>query len=37
MNFENLGTILGGGCGTTDMTKKSAHIQEAYKLGKSIQ
>lgn len=37
MNFENCGAILGGGCGTPEMTKKSAHMQEAYNLGKSVE
>ncbi|MDO4543146.1 MAG: flavodoxin family protein [Clostridia bacterium] len=36
MNFENYGTVLGTGCGTPEMTRRSAHMQAAYKLGKSI-
>ncbi len=36
MNFENLGMVLGTGCGTPSMTKTSAHMQEAYQMGKSL-
>ena len=36
MHFENCGMILGTGCGTPEMTIGSAHMQEAYRLGKSI-
>ncbi len=36
MNFENCGTILGTGCGTTAMTQETIHMKSAYELGKSI-
>ena len=36
MNFENCGMVLGTGCGTPETTKRSPHMQEAYRLGKSI-
>ncbi len=36
MNFENCGMILGTGCGTPEMTRKSRHMQTAYELGKSL-
>lgn len=36
MNFENCGMVLGTGCGTPSMTKTSYHMQEAYRLGKSV-
>lgn len=36
MNFENCGMVLGTGCGSTEMTKNSLHMQEAYQLGKSV-
>lgn len=36
MNFENVGMILGTGCGSPTMTKCTSHIQAAYELGKSI-
>lgn len=36
MNFENLGMVLGTGCGTPAITKNSAHMQEAYQMGKSL-
>ena len=28
--------VLGTGCGTPETTKRSPHMQEAYRLGKSI-
>ncbi|MBC8530948.1 hypothetical protein [Gehongia tenuis] len=28
--------LIGTGCGTPEMTKKSVHMREAYELGKSI-
>ena len=36
MNFIDCGQILGTGCGTPSMTKSSRHMDEAYRLGKSI-
>ncbi len=36
MQFEDCGMILGGGCGTPDMTKNSVFPMQAYELGKSI-
>lgn len=36
MNFENVGMVLGTGCGNPAMTKASPHMKEAYLLGKSI-
>lgn len=36
MNFENVGMILGTGCGSPAMTKNTSHMQTAYELGKSI-
>ncbi len=36
MNFENVGMILGTGCGNPAMTKNSRYMEEAYQLGKSL-
>ena len=36
MEFENVGVVLGGGCGTPELTSKSPFMQEAYELGKSV-
>ncbi len=36
MNFENMGEILGGGCGTVGMTKASGYPEKAYEFGKSL-
>ena len=36
MQFEDMGMILGGGCGTPDMTRASNYPQKAYRLGKSL-
>lgn len=36
MNFKDCGRILGTGCGTPSMTKRSIHMKEAYQLGKSL-
>ncbi len=36
MNFTDCGQILGTGCGDPSMTKNSRHIEEAYRLGKSL-
>ena len=37
IHFEDKGTVLGAGCGTPAMTKRSAYPEKAYKLGKSLQ
>ena len=36
MNFTDCGMILGTGCGTPSMTQDSRHMEEAYRLGKSL-
>ena len=36
INFEDMGMILGYGCGTPSMTSRSKYPDEAYKLGKSL-
>lgn len=36
MNFENVGMILGTGCGSPDMTHGTRHMKDAYALGKTI-
>ena len=36
INFEDMGMVLGYGCGTVGMTKRSRYPQEAYLLGKSL-
>lgn len=36
MRFEDLGMVIGKGCGTPAMTKRSGYLQEAYALGKSL-
>lgn len=36
MQFEDLGTVIGKGCGTPDMTKRSPALKDAYQLGNSI-
>ncbi len=36
MNFEDVGTVLGAGCGTPAMTKDTVHMQKAYELGKKL-
>lgn len=36
LNFQNQGEILGVGCGTVPMTKRTQFPQEAYRLGKKI-
>ena len=36
LHFEDKGMILGYGCGTPAMTKRSQYPQEAYRLGKSL-
>ena len=36
LHFEDCGSILGYGCGSVGMTKRSEYPQLAYKLGKSV-
>ncbi len=36
INFEDMGMVLGYGCGTPGMTNRSAYPQEAYELGRSL-
>ena len=35
-NFEDAGTVLGYGCGSTSMTNRSRYPQEAYELGRAL-
>lgn len=36
MNFENVGMVLGTGCGSPSMTKGTKHMKDAYDLGRTI-
>ncbi|HJB18245.1 MAG TPA: flavodoxin family protein [Candidatus Bariatricus faecipullorum] len=36
LNLEDMGEVLGAGCGTPSMTKHSGFVQQAYELGKSL-
>lgn len=36
MQFTDCGMVLGGGCGTPDMTRSSKYPAQAYELGRSI-
>ncbi len=36
MNFDNCGMILGTGCGSPEMTKNTAHMKQAYQLGRGL-
>ncbi len=36
INFEDMGMILGYGCGTPSMTKRSIYPKQAYQFGKSL-
>ena len=36
MQFENKGEVIGKGCGTPEMTKRSIYPNQAYQLGKSV-
>ena len=36
MTFKDQGTILGKGCGTPDMTRRSRYMKAAYELGRSV-
>ena len=36
MQFQDCGMVIGKGCGTVDMTKRSKYPQEAFELGKRV-
>lgn len=36
LDFQDMGMILGGGCGTPAMTAHSRYIHQAYELGKNL-
>ena len=36
INFEDCGMVLGYGCGTPAMTRRSRYMNMAYELGKSL-
>lgn len=36
LNFEDMGTVLGKGCGTPSMTRQSEYIKTAYEIGKKL-
>ena len=36
LNFKDMGTVLGCGCGTPSMTARSPYMAQAYELGKSL-
>ena len=36
LDLEDVGRILGRGCGTPSMTRRSAYVQQAGELGKSL-
>ena len=36
LDLDDQGMILGAGCGTPAMTRRSRYIQEAYDLGKNL-
>jgi len=36
LHLEDLGMVLGTGCGTTDATRESNHREEAYRFGKNL-
>ena len=36
INFEDMGMVLGYGCGTPSMTRASVYPEKAYQLGKSL-
>ena len=36
INFEDMGMVLGYGCGTPAMTRRSSYPEKAYRLGKSL-
>lgn len=36
MHFEDCGMVLGGSCGTPEMTAASGYVEKAYELGRSL-
>ena len=36
MSFKDQGMVIGKGCGTPEMTRRSRYMKEAFELGKSI-
>lgn len=36
LDFEDMGMVLGGGCGTPAMTAKTDYMRQAYVLGKNL-
>lgn len=36
MDFQDQGEVIGKGCGTPSMTKRSRYMEEAYRLGRRI-
>ena len=36
MAFQDQGTVLGKGCGTPDMTRRSRYMKHAYELGRNL-
>lgn len=36
MSFNDQGMVIGKGCGTPDMTRRSRYMKEAYELGRQI-
>jgi multimeric flavodoxin WrbA len=36
LNMRDCGRVIGGGCGTPAMTRRSRHLKEAYDLGRSL-
>ena len=36
MSFRDQGAVYGTGCGSAAMTRRSAHMREAYELGRSL-
>ena len=36
LGFTDMGTVLGRGCGTPEITARSAYVRQAYELGKSL-
>lgn len=36
LNFDDQGDVLGGGCGSPAMTKRSTYMKQAYELGRNV-
>ena len=36
LGFQNQGMVLGTGCGTPSMTKRTDHMKAAYQLGRNL-